>query len=437
MAHLLHLEEAPINSAAIAGQWPSVNVTVDDNRVQRRWDWKLNRELEDGQNIQSIPIYSKFDGTQLTFVLTDTDLCEIVDGTDETYTYRTNSHTAGKITDIEETVLGSGNFNKVTGDANCNFDISGLNSGDKFILDEDFDPKKEHSQHWATIATVDSATQLTLEDHYTGTLVDGGNSAYRVRKVYDTPSGERWAWCVVNGRFIFTNGALGSYAQYWEPGMGFAQDLNTTYIREARYCLGYLNRAWFADLYDNDISNRNPWLLRCSKFRDASDYVDSTSVDYTFYDSSEPLMGLGVVDGNLVVYKKTEYHIGIPTGNPTDPVSFQNRYKGPGLYAPHSLVHYLSTTAWIGAEDFYTMNGNVAVSIGGSIRKKFFDVVDPDNISRAVGIVHPRHNELLWLVNSAESPTGQYVFAWNYKKNSWGVYEFSGNMLSGFGGFGW
>jgi hypothetical protein len=79
------------------------------------------------------------------------------------------------------------------------------------------------------------------------------------------------------------------------------------------------------------------------------------------------------------------------------------------------------------------MNGTTAVAIGGPIRRKFFSLVADDDLEKVFGINNYRYNEILWVAQTSE---GQKVFSWNYKENSWSVYEFTGS-LSGLGGFGY
>ena len=421
LASVLNLENAPINSSAIAGQWPCSNVRVSSNRVERRWDHETFRTFDDEEVIQTIPVYSQYDGTQIIFALTDTDLCRIRTGSSETYSYVTDTYTTGLISSVSGAVI--------TGDADVNWDTDfpDLQPGDKFIINADHTANGEPDSAWGTILTVDSDTQITLTANYAGSATSG---AYKIRKVHTTPSGERWCWGVLNGKFCFSNGNV--YAQYWDPSLTYATTIDTTYVYQARYCTAFANRLWWADLYDSSTAARNPWLLRGSKFRDPTDYTDSTAVDYTFYDSSEPITGVGVVDGQMVVYKKTSYNIGTATGESTDPVRFSSAFVGPGLFAPYSLVPVMSTNVWVGVDDFYIMNGNIATSIGGPIRKKFFSLIDDDDLEAVFGVNNYRSHEVLWCANTSE---GQYVFSWNYKDNSWSADNFDSD-LTGFGGFG-
>jgi len=421
LAHALHLEDAPVNSSALAAQWPTVNVRVSSNRVERRWDHKTFRTLADGDVVQGIPVYNKYDNTNYALILTETDIAKVTTGSGETYQYLTPTYVTGEVSGVSGAVI--------TGNAAANWDTGtpDINPGDKFIINSDHTAAGEPDSAWGTILTVDTDTQLTLNASYVGV---GTTGAYKIRKVYTVPSGERWQYATVAGKFCFTNGNV--YGQYWNGTATTASDLNTTYIYQARYCVAYANRLWTADMYDSGLGTRNPWILRGSKLNDPTNYTDSTAADYYFYDMPDPITGLGVVGDQLIVYRKTMYHFGRRTSTSTDPLYFPGYQTGVGLHAPYSLVHFLGTNAWLGVDNFYTMNGTTAVAIGGPIRKKFFSIIDDDDLEKVFGINNYRYSEILWVANTRE---GQYGFSWNYAENSWSTYKFDGN-LSGLGGFG-
>jgi len=87
---------------------------------------------------------------------------------------------------------------------------------------------------------------ITLSAAYTGAATSG---AYKVRKVYSCPVGERWQFAAVNGKFCFVNGNV--YGQYWDGTSTYATDLETTptYTKYARYCTSFANRLVIADMY--------------------------------------------------------------------------------------------------------------------------------------------------------------------------------------------
>jgi len=185
-------------------------------------------------------------------------------------------------------------------------------------------------------------------------------------------------------------------------------------------------------MYHPDDAARNPWLVRWSKEGDPTNWTDSTAGFNLFIDSEEPITGLGVSGSNLYVFKENSYFIGSRTGESSSPIVFATNRRGIGLYAPYSLVHVAGTVAWMGLNDFYFMNSDVAESIGGPIRKKFFELVADDELKSVFGINNSRYNEILWVANTS---AGQYIFSYNWVEKSWQSYQFGSNV-TGLGGWG-
>ena len=420
LAHILRAENAPLNSSPLAGQWPCLNVRVSSNRIERRWDHETYRTFASGDVIQAVPTFRTNTGTYYTLVLTDTDVARLATGTGETYQYLTPTYVTGLISGVSGTAI--------TGDVDVNWATGSpdLNAGDKFIINADHSAAVEPDIHWATISSVDSDTGITLTGAYAGAATSG---AYKIRKVLSVPSGERWTYASVGGKFCFMNGNV--QAQYWNGTDTYATDLNTTYANQARYCLAYANRLVIADIYSPDTAARNPQLLRWSENGDPTDFTDTTAGYNDFIDTEDAITGLGVSGDHIVVFKKTSYHMGYQSGTATSALEFPSHKRGIGLYAPYSLAHCLGTVVWMGMDDFYMMNGDTAVSIGGPIRKTFFDLVPDDNLERVFCVNNARYNEIMWVASTDE---GQYTFVWNWKDDAWTAYTFNASV-TGLGGW--
>lgn len=423
LGSIYDLSQAPLNASPITAQWPSMNVMVSSNRIERRWDHEVYRTFGDTDTIQAIPIFRTNTGTYYQLVLTETDLAKVMGGSGETYQFLTNTWNTSVVTGITGAV--------VTGSVYCQWlDASGLAAGDKFILDSDHTAAGEPDTAWATIASVDSNTQLTLSATYASYGGTGTSGTYKARKVHTIPSGERWQYASVNGKFCFVNGNV--QGQYWNGTDTYSTDINATYANQVRYCVSYANRLVTADMYYPDDAARNPWLVRWSKEGDPTDFTDSTAGFNEFIDTEEPITGLGVSGSNLIVFKENSYYIGSRTGEATSPITFPSNKRGIGLYAPYSLVHVAGTIAWMGLSDFYFMNSDTAESIGDPIRKKFFDLVSDDELKNVFGINNARYNEILWV---ADTSVGQYVFSYNWKEKVFSSYQFN-SRLTGLGGWG-
>jgi hypothetical protein len=257
-----------------------------------------------------------------------------------------------------------------------------------------------------------------LKRETAGTYTSLGAGAYTV------PTDERWSWSIVGDKFCFTNGDVDM--QYWD-GTGSAADLDGTNVKKARYCIEYANRLYVADL---DISGaRSPLTIKWSKEGDPTNWIDSTSGENDFLETDDIITGLGRVGTYLVVYKRDSIIIGSRSGNPIAPVSFQSPRRGVGLVAPWSLVDFMGTNAWLGRDDFYTMNGDYPTSIGGPIRDKFLQEVGATEIEKVFGFANYNSNEISWMANT---DTGQRAYVWNYKTNQWTTNEYP-LQVHGFG----
>ena len=143
LAYMYDLSQAPLNASPLTAQWPSMNVMVSSNRIERRWDHEVFRTFDDVDTIQAVPVFRTNTGTQYILALTGTDLVKLMGGDGETYQYLTPQYTTGSITNIVTTT--------VTGDADVNWDTGtpDINAGDKFIVNADHSTAVEPDADWA------------------------------------------------------------------------------------------------------------------------------------------------------------------------------------------------------------------------------------------------------------------------------------------------
>jgi len=429
LGHMLELNHAQLNSPDQAAQWPSKNVDVSANRIVNRWDHAKVLTLPTGQVIQKIPLLRNNDGSNIVLLLTETDLIKVEEETGKSFSYKTETFTGGNVRSIGPT--GASGDIMITGETGT-WTGQGLGAGDKFILDVDHaDPLDESSEtKWATIASVGS-TIIKLTSAYAGTTGSFGatGASCKVRKVYSVPTGERWSFAVVNGKLCFGNGNVNT--QYYDPATDYAVDLNPTYAQKARYMVTFAERLWLADMTVS--GERSPWFLRWSAITDPTDFSGASAGWKAFIDTEEPLTGLGVVGGLLLVYKKTVYIIGKKTSNAQAPVTWAQDRRGAGLYAPDSIVHALGTNYFVGVDDIYKIDGDMATSVGASVRRKFFSLVTDAELTKVFGSVSLRFNQIMWTMTDTTGK--QWVWTYNYQENSWAVDTFD-RVVTGFGGFG-
>ena len=399
--------------------WGSINWIIKQNSIQKRWGYTSDRDFGAGVEIQQVARYDLKDGNSYTMVFTDADLCKRETSGSNTFSYKTETgdYNAG-IDDITAAV--------VTGKAGTTWSTDGVAAGDKFILDDDHSPLIETDTHWAEVQTVDSETQITLTASYTGTTgsFTGVEKDALIRKVYTVPTNERWTYAIVDDKLCFTNG--NTDVQYWD-GSNYAGALDSTYAREARYCIEFGNRLYLADLLISGV--RDPLALWGSVEGDPTDFdTGNGAVLYRLRDTADWITGLGKVGGNLTIYKKDSYMMYARTGDTTDPISRVIDRVGLGCVAPYSIVPFRGANAFLWRDDFYAFDGSQHANIGGQIRDKFFDLVPETEVERVYGFSNPLTSEIYWHANTLE---GEYWFVWNHRYDEWYVNQYADAIFTG------
>ena len=280
------------------------------------------------------------------------------------------------------------------------------------------------SATWASVASADdSARTITLDNNYPGTVGTGWTKTGYIRKAYTTPTDERMAYCVLRDRLVFASGDIP--VQSW-TGSNYSSALDATNANKARNCIAYANRLIIAD----HGTTRDPVGLAWSVNGNPADWTGTGSGSVTFLDADDFITALGVVGVNLVVYRRDSLLIGYQTGVATPALSFPLPRKGIGCVSPYSIVEANNTNYFVGTNDFYVMDGDMPISIGERIRDKFFSIVGPTELEKVVGYENTILNEILWLANTSE---GKFVFAYDYKRKEWNLYQYGNQDVISFG----
>jgi len=420
LEHTYDMSHQPLNMPPQAANWPTLNVDVKRNSIQKRCGYAAHRTLNGTDQFMGAWTYRVRDGTRHTMMLTDKDLIQVKTGTDETYQYRTQSHTTGTISSISGTTVEGGSspaWNTPTGH---------IAQDDMFLVAADYDPQIEDDAAWTAIDSVtDDDTLELVTGGYLGSTTSG---AYKIRKVYSVPAGERWSVAVVDNKFCFTNRNV--EVQYWSgEDDEDATALNTAYVRKAKFCIEYANRLILADAEIYVAAwVREPWSVIWSKEGDPTDWTDSTAGSADLLDTNDHIMGLGKVGNQIVVYKRKSIIFGQRTGISTTPIIFPTQNLGIGLAASYSIIPVLGSNAFLGDDDFYFIEGDQAVSIGERIRDKFFELVGDAEVRKVFGIPIPKHNKAMWMAVTSEGMTG---FVWDYKEKEWTTYQFYSEITGG------
>jgi len=414
-SHGLDMSAPSLHQDLGHADWPAQNFKISQKSVMKRYGYGEDRDLGEGVDVQAIIYYKKSDGTIKTIYLTPTNA--MVRESSGTWSYINVEYITGEIDTAGVSV------NVITGADTPDWvdtgDYTAPAIGDYFIIDDDHSSTAEPDPNWGIIESIDSDTQITLIDAYTGASTDGD---YTVSKQYAVPDGERWSWAVVNDSVYFSNGA--DYVQVY-TGSGKATQLNTTSAIKARYLIEYANRLIMADYGSTRAANGLAW----SKEGDPSDWTDDTAGSTTFLQSDDYITGLGKVGGSLVVYQRDSLIFGQRTGIATAPISFGRTKRGVGCIAPYSIVDVRGTNAFFGRDDVYIIDGESPYPVGEKIRDKLFSVATTTELEKAYGYNNTLQNEVRWFVTDTDS--NRLCFVWNYKLNEWYYHDFNDAMSCG------
>lgn len=420
LEHMLDLSKPPANIHQLFATYPSINTMDYRDRIKKRWGYSSYRDMGSGVNTQHIAAYQIEDATKFIMALTETDLAMIDTAAGKTFQYKTETEDY----DVADTKGVTGIVGAVvTFGASCTLQTDGVAAGDKFVLDADLTADEEPDTSWATVLTVDSEVQLTLTAVYVG----GAAGDALVRKVYSLPANERWQYAIVDNQFFFTNGNVDF--QYWDGAADFASAVDSTNLKNARYCIEYANRLLVADY--TVAGERNPWALGYSEIGDPTDFTTvTTGGRIDFAGTQDFITGLAKVGVNIIVFKEDSFHLGYRTGDSTDPMTFPKERPGIGNFAPYSLTPFQGTCAFIWRNDFYVIEGTEPKAIGGRMAYDFFRLVEEANIKNCWGFNVQRESQLVW---TADTKDGRLGFVWDYQEDEWGIYDFWDDMVGGGG----
>lgn len=426
LEHMLDLSKPPANINRLFATYPSINTMDYRDRIKKRWGYSAYRDMGSGVKTQHIVAFEKEDATKNIMILTETDLGLVETASGKTFSYKTETNLyidgdSKGITDITGAV--------VTFDASATLQTDGLAAGDKFILDDDHTSDEEPDTNWGTVLTVDSETQLTLTATYAGTTGSfvGAPKDGRVRLVYSIPTDGRWQFALVDNQFFFTNGSVD--LQYWDGTAAFASAVDSTNLKNARYCLEYANRLLIADY--TVAGDRNPWALGYSEIGDPTDFTTAiTGGRIDFAGTQDFITGLAKVGINIIVFKEDSFHQGYRTGDSKDPMTFPKERPGIGNFAPYSLTPFQGTCAFLWRNDFYVIEGTEPRAIGGRMAYDFFRLVEEANQKNCWGFNVQRESQICWV---ADTKDGRLGFVWDYKEDEWGIYNFWDDMVGGGG----
>lgn len=281
-----------------------------------------------------------------------------------------------------------------------------------------------------TVASVDSATQLTIADY---DIPPGSGYSYTVQRALGPGINELPDWTVFNGLLALADGkrpllkynpetnALG----YWTTDS--AKKLQSPVRDFVPGCVAsFQDRIWCGYTVDSEDGARRQ-RIRWSTLADETDFSTVTAyLDLPYVNGA--LRRLVPLANTLVAYFDDAVFIGTQTNNPLLPCRFDLVDTGSiGLVGPKAVTSFLGGHFYVGQDDMYFLSREGAQRIGSPIVKasiracqlpeRVYVAMDPWNTSVIFGM--PGVNEYM-----------ETLWVYDYKSRAWSYLDIDTWMIT-------
>ena len=274
-------------------------------------------------------------------------------------------------------------------------------SGDRFKIDS--------VGTWATIASVDSDTQLTLTSAY-----PSASGVYHIDRYFGGDIDNTF-WSVIdayNDRIIFSQGI--DPILYTTPPFTTLTELVSDYA--SNFGTIYADRLIIGSVRESPMSSPvdYPFRLRWSV---AGNYTDFSGTGSGYKDCSEDpfdITGLAVMSDTLLIYKAYSIMHCTRTGSATSPFDFKVRVDSIGCFIPGTLVSLGDSHFFAGSDNFYTYDLRSPKAVGDKIKDAFLDELNPTYSHRTHALVAEEFNEVHIYYPDTSSTTPNRCLVYNY-----------------------
>jgi len=280
--------------------------------------------------------------------------------------------------------------------------LTNARAGDRFKIDS--------IGTWATIASVDSNTQLTLTSTYSAASA----AAYHIDRYFGGDVNNTF-WSVIdayNDRFIFSQGI--DTILYAASPFDTLTILNSSYA--SNFGIIFADRLIIGSVRESPMSSPTDYYYRL-RWSVAGNYADFAGTGSGYQDCSEDpydITVLAVISDTLLIYKTYSIIHCTRTGNASSPFDFKVRVDSIGCYFSRSLVSLGDSHFFTGSDNFYTYDLRSPKAVGDKIKDEFFDELNPTYGSRTHSLVAEEFNEIQIYYPDTSSTTPNRCLVYNY-----------------------
>jgi hypothetical protein len=284
-----------------------------------------------------------------------------------------------------------------------------------------------------TIASVDSATQLTLTE---GAATTYSGAVWKIARAFKAAKPYLVDWAVVPGptplivfadfgRFLYSyNGA--TFTDYNAAITGVSSILPR--------CVAYFkNRVWCGGYIDGNGYDRRQGIA-WTELADLDDFIDGGYVDLPYVKGA--LKRLVPMGDFLMGFFDDALYVGRSTNLAAMPLSFQKLETGGiGLLGQKAVVPFLDSLFFVGQDDIYAVSSRGIEAIGSAVVRRTIKQAASSEAWKIFACPDLKNDRILFGFpkNSSEI---EEVWSFNYKTKAWGwdavnCYMMAANIPSG------
>ena len=282
---------------------------------------------------------------------------------------------------------------------------------------------------WHLVKSVDSTTQLTLDEALT---VDITDSEYCLRLCYNGDEDDSWSLVypydedLDEAVMLATNGK--DYVQRW-TGTGQCGNLSTY----TNYCkhLGY----WGSTTGDHVIASgiydaiTGYWNKNAIEVWDAGKLTMEDGAVYALYDSISEIVGvLPLGADNLVIYKPNSISLASLTysGVAADPIRIQENHKrNLGVPCIEVVAVLESFHIFFNGRNIYMFDGIQERMVGEGNANYIMKNINKNYVHRSFALLMQEKNYYMLFVPWGDSEKPNLCIVYNYKENSMSYWKFN------------
>jgi len=239
--------------------------------------------------------------------------------------------------------------------------LTNARAGDRFKIDS--------VGTYGVIDTVDSDTQLTLLTTYAN-----ATGACTVDRYLGGATTDRFCRAVVDEKFCFSQGV--DPVLYWDGSAATVAALSAN-CPACHAMVNFAHRLVIANTVESGTAY--PHRVRWCVIDTVTDWTGNGSGYEDVAETTDPIMNMGVLANQLIVYKRNIIIHGRQTGYSIPAISFfgTKRVPNTGLIAYEGLLNRGDLHYFVSSNSIYTYDGSTLTDVGDLIRQEFYDTLNP------------------------------------------------------------